>query len=606
MSLHDQEAFLRSIHPFDLLTQRELTRAVNSSDIAYYEKDTLLISPKKPAEYLYIIVKGEVGEYHDDELVKVYHNSNIFDADSLIYDKTEDSFVVLEELICFEMKKADFKKLIESNTSFKDYFVKDLANKIQSAKQKEYSSQLSGFMIARVSDSYLHEPCIVEENTPIMDALKDMESKKSNCILVKKDNELGIVTDSILRRHILFNDYDKFGPIGPIALTPIISIDYDDFLFNALLSFTKNSIKRIVVKKDNEVVGILEQLDLLSYFANHSYLVAVQIKKAKSIEELKTASSDFINIIKKLHAKGTKVEYIAKLISELNEKIYEKLYYMLVPNELAQKACLIVMGSEGRKEQMLKTDQDNALIISDDANEEDYKEYMEKFTEILIDFGFPRCPGNIMVCNPYWRKHKKEYKVEVDKWIEAPTGDDYMNLAIFFDSIPVAGDHKLLYDVKDMIRSSVKDRSVFMANFAKATLLFDTPIGMFTNLKAKDNKIDMKKGGIFPIVQGIRSLSLENNIFETNTNSRIRELKRLKILEESFAGAIEEAFDTLLSLRLHDRLLHVDKEGEQNQTNMIDIKNLNQLELELLKDSFKIVNKFKSFISHHFKINMVQ
>jgi CBS domain-containing protein len=600
MSLHDQKAFLRSIHPFDLLTPKELLSAVNSIDIAYYKKDTILISPEKPAEFLYIIVKGEVGEYQQDELVKVYHNSNTFDADSLIYEKSEGSFVVLEELICFEMKKEHFKNLLDSNEKFKNYYINDLANKIQSAKQKEYSTQMSGFMIARVSDSYLHEPCIVSSDTSIMEALKDMEAKKSNCILVDEDGDLGIVTDSILRRHILFENYDKFAPIGPIALRPIISIDYDDFLFNALLSFTKNSIKRIVVKKDDEVVGILEQLDLLSYFANHTYLVAVQIKKATTIEELKIASTDFINIIKKLHAKGTKVEYIAKLISELNEKIYEKLYYMLVPKDLADKACLIVMGSEGRKEQMLKTDQDNALIISDDMDVNLYTEYMEKFTEILIDFGFPRCEGNIMVSNPYWRKSQKEYKDEVDRWLEAPSGDDYMNLAIFFDSICVAGESTILDKIKNKIRSQVKDKPVFMANFAKATIMFETPIGMFTNLIAKNNLIDIKKGGIFPIVQGIRSLALDNGIFETNTITRIRELKKLKILDESFAGAIEEAFDTLLSLRLHNRLKY------NNQNNMIDIKNLNQLELELLKDSFKIVNKFKSFISHHFKLNMVQ
>ncbi|MDA7848270.1 CBS domain-containing protein, partial [Sulfurospirillum sp.] len=282
MSLHDQEAFLKSIHPFELLSPRELTKAVNSMDIAYYKKDTTLISPDNLSEFLYLIIKGEVGEYHKDELIKVYNNSNTFDADSLIYEKTEDSFVVLEELICFEMKKKDFKSLLDSNTEFKNYYIKDLANRIQSAKQKEYSTQMSGFMIARVTDSYLHEPCIVGANKPIMDALKEMEELKTNCILVSNNGELGIVTDSILRRHILYNNYDKFGPIGPIALSPIITIEHDDFLFNALLSFTKNSIKRIVVTKNDKVIGILEQLDLLSYFANHTYLVAVQIKKANS------------------------------------------------------------------------------------------------------------------------------------------------------------------------------------------------------------------------------------------------------------------------------------------------------------------------------------
>jgi CBS domain-containing protein len=603
MSLHDQEAFLRSIHPFELLTPRELTKAVNSMDIAYYKKDTTLISPDKLSEFLYLIIKGEVGEYHNDELIKVYNNSNTFDADSLIYDKTEDSFVVLEELICFEMKKDDFKALLDSNTEFKDYYIKDLANKIQSAKQKEYSTQMSGFMIARVSDSYLHEPCIVKADKPIMDSLKEMEELKTNCILVDNNGELGIVTDSILRRHILYKDYDKFGPIGPIALSPIITIEHDDFLFNALLAFTKNSIKRIVVTKNDKVIGILEQLDLLSYFANHTYLVAVQIKKANSVEELKLASEDFINIIKKLHSKGTKVEYIAKLISELNEKIYEKLYEMIVPEELAKKACLVVMGSEGRKEQMLKTDQDNALIIEDGEDVEQYRSYMEEFTKTLIDFGFPRCEGNIMVSNEYWRKSITSYKNEIDRWLEAPSGDDYMHLAIFFDAVSVAGNHELLDELKNMVFEKVKDRDVFMANFAKAALLFETPIGMFTNLIAKNNHIDVKKGGIFPIVQGIRSLALENGIHLTNTNSRMRELKKLKIVDDSFCDALEEAFDTLLNLRLQERLRYF--EHEEDADNRIDVKNLNQLESELLKDSLKIVNKFKDFLTHHFKLNMV-
>ena len=143
MSLHDQKAFLKSIHPFELLTPRELTKATDSMDIAYYKKDTLLISPELSSEFLYIIIKGEVGEYENDELLKIYGNSNTFDADSLIYDKSEESFIVIEELICFEMKKKDFKSLLESNSGFKDFFIHDLANKIQSAKQKEYTTQMS-------------------------------------------------------------------------------------------------------------------------------------------------------------------------------------------------------------------------------------------------------------------------------------------------------------------------------------------------------------------------------------------------------------------------------------------------------------------------------
>jgi len=604
MSLYDLEAFLRSIHPFQLLSQAEISKAINAMNIAYYRKDELLFSPFQPAEFLYIIIKGEVGEFHEDELIKVYSKSNSFDADALIYTQCESSFKVLEELICYELKKKDFLALLESNSAFKSYFIQDLANKIQSAKQKEYTTELSGFMMARVRDTYMHEPTIVEKECSIMEALAQMELKKSSCIIVRNgDNyEYGIVTDSVVRKHVLFNEYDKHAPIGPIALHPIITIEANDYLFNALLSFTKHSIKRIVVTRDGEIIGILEQLDLLSYFANHTYLVAVQIRKATSIDELKQASSDLINIVKKLHVKGTKVDYIAKLISEINEKIYEKLYTMIVPEPLAQKACLIVMGSEGRKEQMLKTDQDNALIIDDAMDASLYTPYMSQFTEVLIDFGFPRCEGNIMVSNSYWCKNLSVYQNEIERWFDAPSMENMMNLAIFFDAISVAGDASMLAILKTEVFERIEEQSPFLANFAKSAIAFETPIGIFTNLIAQDNKIDVKKGGIFPIVHGIRALALEHKIEATDTNTRIKKLAKLDVFDADFAGALIEALDTLLNLRLKERLGRRDQKALDN---FVNIEHLNQLELELLKDSLKIVNKFKKFLTHHFKLSMV-
>ena len=604
MSMYDLEAFLRSIHPFQLLSKTEIAKAIGAMNIAYYKKETLLLSPSKPSEFLYIIIKGEVGEFNEEELLKVYSTSNSFDADALIYAKSESSFKVLEELICYELKKADFLSLLDANTAFKAYFIQDLANKIQSAKAKEYTTELSGFMMARVQDSYLHEPTIVDKECSIMEALKQMEAKKSNCIIVRNGDgyEYGIVTDSIVRRHVLFEEYDKHAAIGPIALHPIITIEADDYLFNALLSFTKHSIKRLIVTRDGEIIGILEQLDLLSYFANHTYLVAVQIRKATTIEELKQASSDLINIVKKLHVKGTKVDYIAKLISEINEKIYEKLYAMIVPEALAKKACLVVMGSEGRKEQLLKTDQDNALIIDDSMDESLYVPYMQRFTQTLIDFGFPRCEGNIMVSNPYWCKHFSAYRKEITRWFDAPTMEDVMNLAIFFDAIAVAGNSSMLHQLKEEVFEHVEEQSPFLANFAKAAIAFETPIGIFTNLIAQDNKIDVKKGGIFPIVQGVRALALEHKIEVTDTLTRIKKLSKLDVIDADFAGALIEALDTLLNLRLKERL---GRGEEKSLDNFVNIENLNQLELELLKDSFKIVNKFKKFLTHHFKLSMV-
>ncbi len=229
---------------------------------------------------------------------------------------------------------------------------------------------------------------------------------------------------------------------------------------------------------------------------------------------------------------------------------------------------------------------------------------MQKYTKTLIEFGYPRCDGNIMVSNPYWRKSLKAYKEELFRYLESPRKDDYMHLAIFYDSTCVAGDCAMLQVLKEYIYERMDGGDIFMANFAKAALLFETPISFFSNLKAEGNLLDVKKGGIFPIIQGVRSLALEYKIDETETIKRIHALKEKSIFENGFAQALIEAFDTLLNLRLKEQLRSIDR--GKKQTNYIRTDKLNQLEMELLKDSLKIVDKFKRFLVHHFKINMVQ
>jgi CBS domain-containing protein len=608
VSVQDQKTFLKSAHPFEMLSDADLDFAIANMDIAYYAKDTVLIDKGNVPSKFFIILKGEIEEKLDDELIKVYHSLDSFDANSLIYNKSEHSFIVSEELICYEMAKEHFLALLENSKPFKDYYLSDLAQKIQSIKQKEYSTQMSGFMIARIYDTYLHDVLIVDEECPIFDALKQMDQKRDSCIIVKYQNgAFGIVTDSVIRKKVILKDKSFSDPIGPIANSPIITMSHDDYLFNALLTFTKHSIKRVAIIKDAAIIGVLEQLDLLSYFANHSYLVSVQIKKAKTLDELKRASLDLINIIKKINAKGVKVEYISKLVAELNQKIYEKLFKMTLPRELRDDCALIVMGSEGRKEQILKTDQDNALIIKDGVDVSIYTPYMQKLNQTLIDFGFPKCDGDIMVSNPYWCKNQNEYKKEIERWMESAHGDDFMHMAIFFDSICVAGNESLLSELKKIIFDKVEHKDVFMANFAKASLIFDTPIGMFSNLitdkNEHKNELNIKKGGIFPIVQGVRAYSLRYKVEETDTISRIQALAKKTIFEERFAGELIEAFDTLRNLRLKNGLDKLERGLPAD--NYIKPADLSKLEIDLLKDSLKIVNSFKKSINHHFKVDFV-
>ncbi|MEV9615179.1 DUF294 nucleotidyltransferase-like domain-containing protein [Aliarcobacter butzleri] len=605
MSIQDQESFLSNIHPFEVLSPSQMAMCIQHMDIAYYPKDTILISPEKIPEHFFIIIKGSVYEYSNENIVVMdYQHEDSFDSNSLIYGKCDHTFKVNEELICYEIEKKTFLGLIEKNQEFKDFFLKDLVNKIQSLKDKEYTSQLSSFMIAKVGDTLIHEACMVDENTKLIDAIeKSMQFKTSTIIVKKSDGGYGIITDSLLKVKVLLQGRDLTIPVRDIAIFPLLTIQKDDYLFEALTILIKRNIKRIGVTNNNgEMIGILEQIDILSHFANHTYVIESKIKNANKVEDLKIASNEFLNIIKSLQAKGVKIYHISNLIGQLNTKVYQKLYNLVLPEELQKNACLIVMGSEGRNEQIIKTDQDNALVIKNGIDVEQYRPYMQQLTNHLIDLGYPPCEGNIMVSNPYWCKTADKYKTDITKWINSPDMKSYLDLAIFIDAFAVAGDKELLINLKEYLYNKIQSKDIFMAYFAKSTLAFDTPT-TFSSFMAKDDLINIKKAAIFPIVQGIRSLALREKIKETTTIKRIKILEARNILEKTKAAELIEAFEIASTLRLKNQLDCI-QEGVA-LTNEINTNDLGKIERDLLKESFKIVVEFKKFINYIFKLDKI-
>ncbi|MCK9474166.1 DUF294 nucleotidyltransferase-like domain-containing protein, partial [Sulfurimonas sp.] len=502
MSIHEQRKLIESIHPFELLSSITLDNLMKRIDIAYYPKDTLLISKNLPSIAFYIIIKGSVKEMIEGEIYTLFNAGDSFDADALIYERANGDFIVEEDLICYEIKKEDFIDLMQDK-SVRGFFLKDFVQRHQHLKNYSTQSELTPFLISRVCDIFLHNACIVDEKEPIQSALKKQKELKANVIIVKYKDDFGIVTDVDLRERVLLGGVDIKDEIHKIATHKLITIDKNDFLFNALLLMTQKEIKRVVVKEGEEIVGVLEQLDLLSYFASHSYLIAVQIDKAQKLDDLKALGGDFKNLIVSLRVKGVKVRYITKLLSSLNEKIYKKLFDMCVNPELQKDCALILMGSEGREEQTIKSDQDNALIIRDGVDAELFKEPMLELNRHLLELGFPKCSGDVMVSNEFWRRSVASYKSLIDKWTYDMSDESVQSLSIFLDSKCVAGDSSLLKELRAYLYNNFYARDDVLAHVAKAILNFDTPLSIFSGFvieKEHKNRLDLKKGGIFALV----------------------------------------------------------------------------------------------------------
>lgn len=607
MSISEQKGFIGAITPFNRLDDENLKELCQSLDITYFNKgETILKSGEKP-EYLYFIVKGVVQEIHQEEIVSVYVHDQYFDPISLIENNIKHDFVVIEEVISYTLPRENFLRIMYKNDTIESFFFQSISKKLNSSMEHEQSKELVNFMIAKVKDAYLQKPLILDENTTIFDAVNTLKNHRGSSLLVQGKDELGIVTDTDFREKIVLNRMSFDEPISTLATFGIKTVDANEFLFNAQIKMSKYGIKRLIAIEDEKIVGVLDLISLTSFFASHTYSVMMEVDNTTTVEELKAASEKFVNVIRTFYAKGVKVRYISKVISQLNDKLFAKLYELTAPEELKEQAALIIMGSEGRGEQILRTDQDNALIISDNCtvSEQEIEEFANKFTEHLVDMGYPRCDGNIMLSNPFWRKTTKEFEKTLCNWIESTREESLINLAIFYDALCVAGDKYLLIRLKKHLSNTANSSKVFFTFFAKPVLNFATPLGMFANFvldkKGHKDELDIKKGGVFAIVHGVRALSLEKSINKTNTVDRIKDLNDTGVIDREFAGELIEAFTFLLSLRLKSGLEKID--SLQEPDNYINPSKLNILEKDLLKDSFKIVDKFKKFISHHFELD---
>jgi CBS domain-containing protein len=426
----------------------------------------------------------------------------------------------------------------------------------------------------------------------------------------------GIVTASDVLKSVAAQDDPQTKFVGDLAHRPLYSVHQFDYLFNALLKMTRCGVNRLVVRSDEGWIGFLHQKELMSLFANQSGLALLKIDQACSIADLKPVTEQIDQLVSSLNRKGIKTHYIAKLVAELHRKLLYKLTQWLLPEALHHKVCVLVMGSEGRSEQVIRTDQDNALIVQDGLLAEELAQiesFAVAFNNALLELGFPMCPGNVMLSNPLWRKSKAEFMRQVDDWFERTDADSFMNLAIFYDAQAIMGDEDLIRAVKQRLHWQLTQQPLWLRHFAKSALQFETPVSFFGALITQKNsgveRMDIKKGGIFPIVHGIRSFALQEGLQPSNTHWRIKALMDLGVINSAFGEELGESLNFFNTLRLESQLnqlaLQQGSAGHIVFDNFIQVQALTHLQQDLLKQALGVVAQFKKQLTRHFKLQDV-
>ncbi|AKG17750.1 DUF294 nucleotidyltransferase-like domain-containing protein [Moraxella bovoculi] len=586
--------------PFDALTTSERKKLAAVSQIIYLPEHTAVNGDWQGD--LFIVIKGKLTQHQHGELVAGLNVGDWFslaDKDGVAFD-----VITQEQSLLYRLDGDTVHAISQHNERLRTLLFADLTTRKseQDAQStKSQSQQLLYRPVASIGE-HIRTPNFIDENASLYEATCRMMAVDAKHILVSSPNGVGIFTQTDVCHAITkqadfattcVKDYSRFN---------LYTIHESHDLSEALITMISKSVHRLPIVNDaGEITGVIGQTELLNYLTNHSQLITQRIDQAQNLDEVLVGVEMIGTFIRQQNQSGMKVHVIGRIVQSLNIHVFTKVWQLIAPPAVIDNTCLIVMGSEGRGEQIMRTDQDNALIIRDGFDDPNLPTYAQAFNDALLKLGYPYCDGNIMITSPTWRKSLTDFKAQVSTWMGATGGEMMIHFATLMDAHPVCGDVALFYELKSHWQHAVRHAHAnFINRFAAPTIQVATTEGFWQKFTGgKDSDIDLKKAGIFPIVHGVRALALEYGIDETSTRLRLRQLASQKVIDEKIAQNITEALEFFLSKRLAVSLTTDDKSARKVNPNT-----LSALERDLLKESLAVVKYFKGFITRHYRLDV--
>lgn len=443
------------------------------------------------------------------------------------------------------------------------------------------------------------------------------EKSISSVIVVAGGEPAGIFTDRDLRNKVVAAGIDpRTLRVSDVMHAPLAVIAEDDPLYQALYQMSRQRIHRLgVVDATGRLAGIVTDTDILRLQAHSPQQLVLDIEAAQNLEELKALHARIQALVLHLSGTGIAVRGLLRLIAHLNDQIVLRLIGLLRADAFADLPddgfAFLVLGSEGRGEQTLATDQDNAIVHADDLTAEQVRR-IEEFAQALIDgllaIGVPACPGGIMASNPTWRRSLGAWRAQLDAWLSTPTPDNILACGTFVDLRTLYGNPEFERRLKTQLYEHATAEPLYLMRMVENCLRFTPPLGWFGKVKGESGEhtgqIDIKKAGIFALTDGVKALAIENRRLDGSSSDRFDALRADGVLPPVEAEGLAESFDFLVQMRLRCQVAAL-REGRVPD-NYVTLERLNAMEQAQLRIALAGVEKFQVFLKHHFKLHLMR
>ncbi|MBN2207483.1 MAG: cache domain-containing protein [Candidatus Aminicenantes bacterium] len=467
---------------------------------------------------------------------------------------------------------------------------------------------------------FLHEPVAPLANPPVFCEIRDpvskgaalMTARGASAVVVTADGEpVGLVTDTDIRARLVAGGLPADRPLLSIMSAPLVSIESSALIYEAILAMREKDVDHLIIRdEEGKVSGIVRHRELLLF---HRYSLAVltqEIRHAPSPEAIAAARGGLPRLVKVLVEGGAKARNITRAVTAVTDAVVTRLLELGIAGlgPLPARFAFVALGSQGREEQTLATDQDHAILFEDVPPEAvaGVQAYFLKLGAFVSDglalAGYPLCPGEIMAGNPRWCQPLGVWKRYFSEWLRTAEPKDILDLKIFFDFRTVFGEADFAADLRRHIDDVLAQEPPFLLHYAQYSLQYKAPLNFFGHIVLEEGKEGVRtfniKDAMMPVVNFARLYAFRHGVAMVNTLDRLHALLEVGAVRETLHGEAVKVYDYLMEQRLAHQVRALDRDAAPG--NDIDPRELTHLEETLLKQAFALIANIQKKISFDF------
>jgi CBS domain-containing protein len=614
--------------PFEALSDEQLDEVAGAVEIAYFKAGTDILVLDQEVDELCYIRSGAVEVYRrGGELHNRLGEGDIFGQFSLLRQcPVRYPARAMEDTLIYFIPDAVFQHLCESEDVFAE-FVELQRPRMESAVEQQRKN--NDMLVTRVRKLVTRYPVMVEASTTIQEAARQITASQASAVLVLdapsddsrytfRDSEdrawqvRGILTDSDFRTRVVAEGLSADTPVGEVVNDRLIAMQSDESVQEAMLCMLRNNIHHLPVMHRRRPVGIVHLSDIIRYETQSSLYLVDNIFSQSSVEGLARLAPDVSATFVRMVVEGADSQMVGSALSTIGLSFTRRLL------ELAEQAlgpppvayCFMALGSMARNEQVIVTDQDNALVLADDFDPEHHDDYFRAMARIVSDgldaCGYPYCKGDIMATNDRWRQPLAVWKRYFTEWIEKPNPERLLHSSIFFDLAPVHGENVLVEQLQDLVAEKAQQHPRFLAAMARNALNRTPPLGFFRTFVMENdgkhnNSINLKRRGLAPMTDLIRVHALACGSRAQNSFKRLDDIDKTQLLAAGVSDRLRYAFEVMSMSRIRHQV--VDINSERAPDNNIEPEMVSSTERHTLKDAFQVLSHAQKFLRFRYPMS---